>query len=668
MKKFIIILSAIILSFNVQAQVADTMFIHVGQSIFEFSAESVDSVTFYRVDRTITTVPATSVQLNRSADTLPAGQSRTLTATVLPANATNRNVLWVSNNTDVATVSNGVVTAVIEGDATITAVTQDGALLANYELHVVMPVFDQGLYIRNEPDGSVTLFGFDRDLNPHIRTFPDRASVGPLTISSTEGFFHFMVELRDDVTIPPARHASRPDRMLVLSDPHADIIPFVQVLRGNGVMCNDFNWTFGTGHLVILGDIFSRGDDQTTIAWILYKLDGQARAAGGAVTFLLGNHELMALQGDGRYWTPKYSVIASRLGLINYNRLWTPDMELGRWVSSQNSIAIVDDILFAHGGISRPVAATGLSIENINDTVRKFIVLPSGSAAASSAEAAMIMGGSAIGVLWHREIINNELFQYQVDEIRNTFGVDYMMFGHTRVNQMTSFYDGTVFGTDISNVRWPNLTNNLSMAIMVTPDSIWAVNRHGEWRDFAVIHPPIPPDPPALNPADIPTFIQDPDMETLDAFSLSGNYTITLMSPRLDSLRQLYRDEFPAFTHFELRTPRGTFQMSFTTVFDNGGAWFRGPTENWNLRLPESYALVPLTGAGNNPNSDFRFQIPRSTTSGTPPAGHSAGDLSVHYILDIMQQLEGWTIIQDGLHFWFRSKANPNEWFLAVRR
>ena len=663
MKKFIIILSAIILSFNTQAQVADTMFIHVGQSIFEFSAESVDSVTFYRVDRTITAVPATGIRLNRTLDTLPAGQTQNLTATVLPANATNRNVLWVSNNTDVATVSNGVVTAVVEGDATITAVTEDGALIANYELHVVMPIFNQGLYVRNESDGSVTLIGFDGDLNPHIRTFPNRESVGPLRISSTMGFFHFYVELRDqEITPPPARHATRPEKMLVLSDPHADIIPFVQVLRGNGVMCNDFNWIFGANYLVILGDIFSRGDDQTTIAWILYKLQEQAREAGGAVIFTLGNHEMMNLQGDGRYQTAKYSVIASRLGLINYNRLWTPDMELGRWLLSQNSVVIVDDFLFAHGGISPVVAATGLSIENINDTVRKFIAQPSGAAGASSAHAGAIMGGSAVGVLWYRSIINNELYQYQVDAIRHQFGVEHMIFGHTRVNEMTSFYDGTVFGTDISNVRWPNMQNNLSMAIMITPDSIWPVNRLGEARDFAVFHPPTPANPPAIDPADIPTFVLDPNLETLNAFLLSGNYTITLMSPGLHDLRELYRTEFPAFTHFELRTPRGNFQLSFTTVFDNGGQWFRGPAEDTPMQ-----ALTPLTGSGNNPNSDGVFTIPRSTTSSSPPAGHSAGDLSVHYILATIQQPEGWTIIQDGVHFWFRSKADPNVWFLARR-
>ena len=73
------------------------------------------------------TVPVTSVTLNRSSLSIEKGQSASLSATVCPDNATNKNVNWTSSNNGVATVSNGVVTAVTNGYARITATAADGS-------------------------------------------------------------------------------------------------------------------------------------------------------------------------------------------------------------------------------------------------------------------------------------------------------------------------------------------------------------------------------------------------------------------------------------------------------------------------------------------------------------------------------------------------------------
>ena len=74
------------------------------------------------------TKPVTGVTLNRSAITLEVNGSEKLTATVEPSDATNQNVTWESNATNVATVGqDGTVTAVSAGTATITAIAQDGS-------------------------------------------------------------------------------------------------------------------------------------------------------------------------------------------------------------------------------------------------------------------------------------------------------------------------------------------------------------------------------------------------------------------------------------------------------------------------------------------------------------------------------------------------------------
>lgn len=66
-------------------------------------------------------VAVSSITLNKYALNLTEGESETLSATVLPANATDKNVVWSSGNTMVATIENGLVTAVKEGVTTITA-------------------------------------------------------------------------------------------------------------------------------------------------------------------------------------------------------------------------------------------------------------------------------------------------------------------------------------------------------------------------------------------------------------------------------------------------------------------------------------------------------------------------------------------------------------------
>ena len=72
------------------------------------------------------TVHVTSVSLNKNSTTISVGDSETLTATILPNNATNKSVTWSSSNTSVATVSGGTVSAVATGNATITVTTGDG--------------------------------------------------------------------------------------------------------------------------------------------------------------------------------------------------------------------------------------------------------------------------------------------------------------------------------------------------------------------------------------------------------------------------------------------------------------------------------------------------------------------------------------------------------------
>ncbi|MBR6166966.1 MAG: Ig-like domain-containing protein [Paludibacteraceae bacterium] len=84
-------------------------------------------------------IAVTGVELDETAISLKEGLSTTLVATVNPTEATNKTVTWVSSNPAVATVDNGVVTAVAIGTATITVTTEDGGLSATCTVKVIDP-------------------------------------------------------------------------------------------------------------------------------------------------------------------------------------------------------------------------------------------------------------------------------------------------------------------------------------------------------------------------------------------------------------------------------------------------------------------------------------------------------------------------------------------------
>lgn len=88
------------------------------------------------------TVPVTGVLLNASSGELEVGGSVTLVAAVTPTDATNKAVTWESSAPAVASVSDGVVSALTAGSAVITVKTADGGYTASYNLTVKAKAVD----------------------------------------------------------------------------------------------------------------------------------------------------------------------------------------------------------------------------------------------------------------------------------------------------------------------------------------------------------------------------------------------------------------------------------------------------------------------------------------------------------------------------------------------
>ena len=90
-------------------------------------------------DVTVEPTPVTEITLNKTSATLTEGDEITLTATVKPDNATNKNFTWSSSDPSVASVADGKVKALKAGTTTISAVTEDGNKTATCDITVVEP-------------------------------------------------------------------------------------------------------------------------------------------------------------------------------------------------------------------------------------------------------------------------------------------------------------------------------------------------------------------------------------------------------------------------------------------------------------------------------------------------------------------------------------------------
>lgn len=170
---------------------------------------------------------------------------------------------------------------------------------------------------------------------------------------------------RGPVELPPV------DSLYVMGDVHGAFDRLLRVLRAAGLVDDGERWTGGGAHLVLLGDLFDRGPDVTRTLWFVYGLQAEARAAGGAVHVVLGNHEVMVMTRDLRYVSPKERSLAELRG-TSYTRLFDVRRSvLGRWLASRPAVLRIGSVLLAHGGVSPRWAGT--SLQALDDTLAAYV-------------------------------------------------------------------------------------------------------------------------------------------------------------------------------------------------------------------------------------------------------------------------------------------------------
>ena len=100
-------------------------------TVKEHQGASADGKTYtFTIQYPEISIQVLGVTLDKQTMSLTVGSTGTLTATIDPTDAANQNLTWTSDNEEVATVSDGVVTAVAAGTANITVTTAEGSKTA----------------------------------------------------------------------------------------------------------------------------------------------------------------------------------------------------------------------------------------------------------------------------------------------------------------------------------------------------------------------------------------------------------------------------------------------------------------------------------------------------------------------------------------------------------
>ena len=261
-----------------------------------------------------------------------------------------------------------------------------------------------------------------------------------------------------------------PSKIIAIGDLHGDFQAYIDLLSRAGLIDEKQNWSGKDAIFVQTGDIADRGPDTLKIINHLKKLKVEAERDGGRVITLIGNHEAMNMTRDLRYVHPgEYKAFKTKnskslrsvtykanqnnieafyrrkdpdlsdkeikkawmksmpLGRLEHQQAWAPEGDIGSWVVRNPAVAIVDDVLFVHGGLSADYRH--LSIETINDRVS--------NALRQQTERQDSIINAETGPLWYRGLLPQKSAgssgnaEAEVERVLRNYDVDHIVVGHT---------------------------------------------------------------------------------------------------------------------------------------------------------------------------------------------------------------------------------------------
>jgi hypothetical protein len=261
-------------------------------------------------------------------------------------------------------------------------------------------------------------------------------------------FSNLSYRISKEETKPEKAEFQNVEKFFAIADVHGQFELMVNLLKSHEVINDKNQWIFGEGHLIINGDVFDRGPQVAECLWLIHQLEWQAEESGGKVHFLLGNHEVMILQGDIRYVHDSYLERTVPMTNKSMLELFAADTELGRWLRSKNTILKMNDFLFVHAGISPNFIEENLTIEAANQMIRDGIDKQSEPEDSTN----QILFRTK-GPLWYRgfwqETVNYPMItEQQVDKVLSAYNATNIIVGHTTADSVVTNFNQKVIGID----------------------------------------------------------------------------------------------------------------------------------------------------------------------------------------------------------------------------
>lgn len=237
-----------------------------------------------------------------------------------------------------------------------------------------------------------------------------------------------------------------PDRLVAIGDLHGDLAATRRVLRLAGAIDEKDHWNGGNLVVVQTGDEIDRGDDDRAILDLFSKLEAEAKAAGGRVVPLLGNHELMNAEGDFRYVTqgsnPPFAEFDKSAGdAAGRRKAFAPGGAYAKILSTRNVVAIAGDSVFVHGGVLPAHVRDGL--ERANSDARAWL-------AGTGPKPGFLSGDD--GLVWTRAYSSEDAVPAcaKASEALAAIGVKRMVVGHTvQKRGINAVCEGKVWKIDV---------------------------------------------------------------------------------------------------------------------------------------------------------------------------------------------------------------------------